>query len=95
MLMYENPIRQMAYQVLLSLLAHRYPKVRRITADELYIRVMTDEFLVPSDSFDEILTLLSTTKWDHEITDDAKSNRDQLFKLLQTPKLDLLESSFS
>jgi hypothetical protein len=35
---------------------------------------------------DEILSVLSTTRWDEEITEDIRSRRDQLYTLLHITK---------
>lgn len=62
-LLYDEPARSSALQELLFLLTARYPKLRKVTASEFYVRVMTDEFIVPKDSLEPLLSLLSETKW--------------------------------
>lgn len=74
------------------LLCHRFPKVRKLVADELYIRIMTDETIVTnqdmkesgsSEIVNQVLNLLAQTKWDTEtITEEIKSKRDSIRSLL-------------
>jgi len=92
LLLYEQPTRNQAFHVLLNLLGNRYPKVRKLTADELYIRVMTDEQLVPPNSLDEILNILSTTNWNDTLTSQMKEQRDNLYSLLNLVKPVLVKS---
>lgn len=38
-------------------------QVRKVTAEELYVRIMTDEHIVPASSLDKILAILAENKW--------------------------------
>eukprot|EP01118_Nematostelium_gracile_P003542 TRINITY_DN14111_c0_g1_i1.p1 TRINITY_DN14111_c0_g1~~TRINITY_DN14111_c0_g1_i1.p1 ORF type:complete len:150 (-),score=32.31 TRINITY_DN14111_c0_g1_i1:25-474(-) len=86
LLLFEQPTRGRAFQILLGLLVHRFPKVRKLTADELYVRIMTDEMLVSSNHLDAVLDILSGTKWNDPLTDDIKAERDKLYDLLDVKK---------
>ncbi|PVD38225.1 hypothetical protein C0Q70_00836 [Pomacea canaliculata] len=44
-------------------LCHRYPRVRKTTANKLYEAVLTYDEVAPPESTDEIMTLLSETRW--------------------------------
>jgi len=57
--------------------------VRKLAAEETYIRIMTDEYLVPKGSLDDILSVLLQTKWDQKLDDDLKCKRDRLYRLLE------------
>jgi len=76
-------VRNESFQLLLNLLVHPFPKVRKLAAEQTYIRIMTDEYLVPKGSLDDILNVLLQTKWDQKRDDDLESKRDRLYRLLE------------
>ena len=78
-------IRPAVLQSLLLLLGHRYPKVRKVVAEQFYSASLIVEDIIPPQSMEAVLSLLSETAWDGVRT-AAKSARDQLFPLLGVPK---------
>ena len=54
---------------------------------------MTDEFLVPSEHLDEILLILSSTKWDQDFTDDMNDQRNRLYELIRVEKVEIFEEA--
>ena len=67
------------------MLGHRYPKVRKVVAEQFYSASLIVEDIIPPQSMEAVLSLLSETAWDGVRT-AAKSARDQLFPLLGVPK---------
>ena len=39
------------------------PQVRRVTGEQLYVKLVTDERILPNDVNDEVLVVLTDTKW--------------------------------
>mmetsp|Transcript_15506 Transcript_15506/g.21616 ORF Transcript_15506/g.21616 Transcript_15506/m.21616 type:complete len:128 (+) Transcript_15506:2-385(+) len=85
-LLYEQPARDAAYQELLLLFANRYPKLRKVTASELYVRIMTDEFIAPKESVEGLLSVLSETKWDAEDLEAIAAQVEKLYEFLKLEK---------
>ncbi|KAK7112957.1 hypothetical protein V1264_012329 [Littorina saxatilis] len=48
-------------------LCHKYPRIRKTTANKVYEAVLTYDEVAPPESLDEILTILSETKWDEDV----------------------------
>ena len=49
----------------LFLLGHKYPKVRKVAAEKLYILLQTEDDLFPlsEEGLDQVLAILSETVW--------------------------------
>ncbi|KAL8610270.1 hypothetical protein ACOMHN_062002 [Nucella lapillus] len=67
MLQFSGPVRTKALTHLCIFLCHRYPRVRKTTANKLYEAVLTYDEVAPPEALDEILTALSETKWDEDV----------------------------
>lgn len=70
---------------LMRLLAHKFPRVRRHTAEQLYIKLVEDESVVPNATNIEAGNdLLSQTSWDRELgpPGNVRSSRNQVAKFL-------------
>ncbi|XP_046352911.2 tubulin-specific chaperone D-like [Haliotis rufescens] len=52
---------------LVMLLCHRYPRVRKSTANKMYEALVTYDDIVPEESLDEALAILSDTNWDNPV----------------------------
>ena len=78
-------IRRAVLQSLLLLLGHRYPKVRKVVAEQFYSASLIVDDVIPAESLESVLRLLSETAWDGQRA-AAKTARDQLFPLLGVPK---------
>ena len=95
-----NPCHCSAVQGLLVLLVSRYPKVRRHTAEQLYLQMLAMEpeqlpgssahsgaapaAPVSAEDLEQAQELLLTTCWDGDL-DAAKAARDSLATLLRVP----------
>lgn len=72
---------QRALMHLAVLLCHKYPRVRKTTANKLYEAVLTYDDVASPDSLDDIMTILSETKWD-EALEGLRPLRNNLCDLL-------------
>ena len=77
-------IRLSCLQQLTILLGHKYPRVRRTTADQLYVTMVTYDELVDPANMDEILLILSETAWDGDLA-PVRQVRNNLCQLLGVP----------
>jgi hypothetical protein len=66
----------------LVLLAHKYPKIRKLTSDQLYSRLLATSDIVPDSILDDVLSILMETPWDGSAA-DAIAATEKLFELLQ------------
>ena len=73
---------------LLVLLCHRYPRVRKLTAEKLYIGLMSADGAVPEEAEDEVSDILTSTHWDAELT-QARGQRNRICQMVgvEPPKL--------
>lgn len=75
---FEEPIRGRSLTLLMSALAHKWPKLRKFTAEQLYTKMLV--FDVPGlseDQVDDALEVLSTTLWDGTLA-SVVQQRDKL-----------------
>ena len=72
-----DPVRYSAMQLVLELLGHRYPRVRKHAAEQFYTRLLVDERLVAPDVYDLVLELLSQTVWDADVV-TVRQERDAI-----------------
>ncbi|KAG9452420.1 hypothetical protein H6P81_005324 [Aristolochia fimbriata] len=76
----QEPINSQAFSQLLYFLGHRYPKIRKVAADQVYLALLQNGKLIAEDKMDESLEILSETCWDGDI-EEAKVQRLQLFQM--------------
>ncbi|ODM89904.1 Tubulin-specific chaperone D [Orchesella cincta] len=82
---------------LMVYLCHGYPRIRSITAQKLYESIITyadDTLDVLPENLEEVMSLLSETRWDQEIS-TLKPHRNRICDLLDVPKPNLLKPSSS
>ncbi|KAJ4833758.1 hypothetical protein Tsubulata_038530, partial [Turnera subulata] len=75
-----DPVNARAFSHLLFLLAHRYPKIRKASAEQVYLVLLQNGDLVPEDKLDKALEIISETCWDGDI-EAAKNRRSELFEI--------------
>ncbi|KAJ4829972.1 hypothetical protein Tsubulata_925447 [Turnera subulata] len=75
-----DPVNARAFSHLLFLLAHRYPKIRKASAEQVYLVLLQNGDLVPEDKLDKALEIISETCWDGDI-EAAKDRRLELFEI--------------
>jgi len=76
--------RSKSFQQLSLFLCHKYPQVRKTTADQLYSAVLTYDDILPAERLDDVLALLSDTSWDAKI-EELRVTRNKLCDLLGIP----------
>ncbi|EQC36821.1 hypothetical protein SDRG_05653 [Saprolegnia diclina VS20] len=82
----EVSVEQRAFRGLAVFLGHRFPKVRKLTAEKLYTRLLMHEELVDEATYEAVLGTLSETAWDGDIN-GARTQRDKLLDLLGLEKI--------
>ncbi|KAF4517236.1 hypothetical protein B566_EDAN005290 [Ephemera danica] len=74
-----------AMSYLVIYLCHRFPRVRAVTAEQMYEAMIVEEDAGQVD-METVLTLLSDTNWADETLDILRPIRNQLCDLLAVPK---------
>ncbi|XP_009602979.1 tubulin-folding cofactor D-like [Nicotiana tabacum] len=72
-----EPISIQAFSHLLTLLTHRYPKIRKVSAEQVYIVLLQNDTLVPRDKLEKALEIISETCWEGDVK-EAKGKRLEL-----------------
>ncbi|KAF5184838.1 Tubulin-specific chaperone d [Thalictrum thalictroides] len=75
-----HQINSRAFSQLLSFLGHRYPKIRKASADQIYLVLLQNENVIAGDTIDKALEIISETCWEGDI-EEAKHQRSQLYDL--------------
>eukprot|EP00742_Colponemidia_sp_Colp-10_P003876 GILJ01004127.1.p1 GENE.GILJ01004127.1~~GILJ01004127.1.p1 ORF type:complete len:1237 (-),score=209.83 GILJ01004127.1:67-3777(-) len=82
LLPFADSIRTAAVQQLLSLLCHRYPTVRKYTAEQMYVKLLVFQDVVPSeDDLFDITAILTGTQWLSDDIAGLKAERDKMYPL--------------
>jgi HEAT repeat protein len=82
LLHFSPPASQNAALAILDLLCHPFPRVRKTTADKLYVRLLSLEpasFGTSQDSIDEAAQLITETVWDEPFSSRLLDARDALY----------------
>ncbi|KAJ6344355.1 hypothetical protein OIU76_005970 [Salix suchowensis] len=69
-----------AFTHLLTLLGHRYPKIRKASAEQVYIVLLQNGNLVPEDKMEKALEIISDTCWDGDV-DATKLQKSELYEM--------------
>ncbi|BAT93716.1 hypothetical protein VIGAN_08024400 [Vigna angularis var. angularis] len=77
----QEPINKKAFAQLLDFLGHRYPKIRKASAEQLYLVLLENGNLVGEDEIDKALEIISETCWDGDV-DLAKQHRLKLYEIV-------------
>ncbi|XP_078610287.1 tubulin-specific chaperone D-like [Branchiostoma floridae x Branchiostoma japonicum] len=83
---FSGTVRERVLFQLLVLLGHKYPKVRKSTANQLYEMLITYEDIVAEENLDEVMTILSETTWDDDSLEGIRVIRNQLCDLMGVKK---------
>ncbi|XP_013417607.2 tubulin-specific chaperone D-like [Lingula anatina] len=84
LLQFSSETKKKALIQLMVFLCHRYPIIRKTTANKVYEALVTYEEVGPDENLDELLTLLSETSWDDEV-EKLRPMRNQLCSLFNVP----------
>ncbi|XP_028395379.1 tubulin-specific chaperone D-like [Dendronephthya gigantea] len=85
LLQFPGNTRRRCLQRLLILLCHKYPRVRKATADSLYTALITYEDIASEEKMEVVLDTLSETSWEDDV-DKIRPQRNILCDLLGVPK---------
>jgi hypothetical protein len=67
---FKAPTRPAALKLMISMMVNRYPKVRQVAAEQLYVSLITFEDILanfPSTTKETILDIVSNTQWDSPV----------------------------
>ncbi|UIZ27599.1 hypothetical protein KXD40_005842 [Peronospora effusa] len=67
-------------RALMLFLGHKFPKVRKMTAERLYTRLLVHDEIVNEQKYDSVVEILSETAWDASIS-QVRIARNELAKL--------------
>jgi len=79
------PVQDEIWRFIMKLLTHRYPKIRRLTSENLYVKLLEDTSYLSQDvDVDSVVSLLSTVMWDQDLDHpyNVRESRNVLAKLL-------------
>ncbi|CAL4934301.1 unnamed protein product [Urochloa decumbens] len=66
-----------AFSQLLTFLGHRYPKIRKAAADQVYLVLLQNDDLIPLENMDKTQELLAETCWEGDV-EEARRKRSQI-----------------
>ncbi|CAI0383425.1 unnamed protein product [Linum tenue] len=69
-----------AFKHLLTFLSHRYPKIRKACAEQLYLVLLQNSDLVPEEKMEGAVEIISETCWDGDV-DGARKQLVELWKM--------------
>ncbi|KAI5401634.1 tubulin-folding cofactor D isoform X1 [Lathyrus oleraceus] len=75
-----EPIHTRAFSELLTFLSHPYPKIRKASAEQVYLVLLQNGNLVAEDKIEKALEIISETCWDDDM-DLIKHQRLEFFEL--------------
>ncbi|KAK1394025.1 Tubulin-folding cofactor D [Heracleum sosnowskyi] len=72
-----EPINIEAFSHLLTFLSHRYPKIRKACAEQVYLVLLQNDELIAEDKIETALEIISETCWEGDVQ-EAKQRRLEL-----------------
>ena len=66
-------------------MCHKFPRIRKVAATKLYETLITYEEIVSEDKLEDVMNILSDTKWDQKSVDELRPIRNSLCELLNVP----------
>ncbi|KAL4281346.1 hypothetical protein GQ457_03G024830 [Hibiscus cannabinus] len=75
-----NPINSRAFSHLLTLLTHRYPKIRKAAAEQVYLVLLQNGSLVSEEKSEKAIEIVSETCWDGDM-ETAKLRKMELLEI--------------
>ncbi|GJM91188.1 hypothetical protein PR202_ga07539 [Eleusine coracana subsp. coracana] len=69
-----------AFSQLVTFLGHRYPKIRKASADQVYLVLLQNNDLIPLENMDKAQEVLSETCWEGDV-EEARCKRAELNEL--------------
>ncbi|KAI9181097.1 hypothetical protein LWI28_011410 [Acer negundo] len=74
-------INSQAFSHLLTFLGHRYPKIRKASAEQVYLVLLQNASLVPEDKIEKSLEIIAETCWEDDV-ETTKPQRLELYDLV-------------
>ncbi|CAJ0933370.1 unnamed protein product [Ranitomeya imitator] len=93
LIQFPGEIRRKVLFQLLLLVCHPFPVVRKSTASDVYEMLITYDDVIDAEVLDEVMTVLSDTSWDADLT-HVREQRNSLCDLLKVPKPTLVSKNF-
>ncbi|XAR54139.1 hypothetical protein NMG60_11029152 [Bertholletia excelsa] len=87
-----DPINVQAFCHLLTFVGHRYPKIRKASAEQVYLVLLQNGGLVAEDKMEKALEVISETCWEGDI-EQAKQQRLQLYDVAGLDSSQFLKTS--
>ncbi|KAL8555073.1 hypothetical protein ACS0TY_003029 [Phlomoides rotata] len=75
-----EPINTGAFSQLLTFLGHRYPKIRKSAAEQVYLVLLENGNLIAEDKLNEATEIITETCWEGDV-EEAKKRRLQLCEI--------------
>ncbi|KAH7577776.1 hypothetical protein JRO89_XS01G0298000 [Xanthoceras sorbifolium] len=76
-----EPINSRAFSHLLTFLGHRYPKIRKASAEQVYLVLLQNSSLMPEDKIEKALEIIAETCWEGDV-EAIKHQRLELYDLV-------------
>ncbi|CAL1528267.1 unnamed protein product [Lymnaea stagnalis] len=94
LLQFDGTPRSKCLNQLMMLLCHKYPRVRKTTADKLYEALLTYDDVAPEENTTQIMAVLSETSWDAQDIKEIREKRNVLCDLLGIKRPVFLKVNF-
>ncbi|XP_069124940.1 tubulin-specific chaperone D-like [Argopecten irradians] len=86
LLQFGTEVKKKALFQLLVLMGHKYPRIRKATANNLYEALVTYDDVAPEEALDDAMTIISESAWDNDKISEVRPIRNQLCDLLDIPQ---------
>ncbi|XP_033744746.1 tubulin-specific chaperone D-like [Pecten maximus] len=86
LLQFSTELKKKALFQLLLLMGHKYPRIRKATANKLYEALVTYDDVAQEEKLDDAMTIISETTWDNDKISEVRPIRNQLCDLLDIPQ---------
>ncbi|XP_057310361.1 tubulin-specific chaperone D-like [Hydractinia symbiolongicarpus] len=84
LLQFEGDVRTKSLQHVMMYLCHKYPRIRKATAEQLYTTFLTYDDILPAECADEVTIKLTDVAWDNPV-DSLRPIRNEICGLLNIP----------
>ncbi|PIN05322.1 Beta-tubulin folding cofactor D [Handroanthus impetiginosus] len=87
-----DPVNIRAFSHLLTFLGHRYPKIRKSAAEQVYLVLLENGNLMPEDKLNEATEVITETCWEGDV-DEGKKRRLQLCEMANLETAQIVKAS--
>ncbi|KAM6904829.1 LOW QUALITY PROTEIN: tubulin-specific chaperone D [Xenentodon cancila] len=89
LIQFQGQVRKKVLSLLLLLLCHPFPVIRKTTASQMYEMLVTYDDVVDPEVLDDVMTLLSDTNWESGLA-TVRTHRNQLCDWIGVPRPQLV-----